>query len=100
MECLTISQTPQGKEIAFRGSCTIEHATTIAARLGKEMVGDKLIVFDLEKVEAADLSFFQILSACKRVCMRNKIPHDFIALPKELCDMAQHSGFDFCAQAT
>ena len=100
MECLTISQGPQGRELAFHGSCTIEHATAIAAMLGKEMAGDSSIVFNLQQVEDADLSFFQILSACKRACINNKIPHAFVALPKDLCDMANHSGFDFCDQDT
>lgn len=97
MECLTVSQTPQGKTIAFKGSCTIENARAIATELGEEMTGGQDIFFDLAAVESADLSFFQLLSACRRSCSTSDDSLTFRDLPEDLAEMARKSGFDFAS---
>jgi ABC-type transporter Mla MlaB component len=97
MECLTISQTLEGKTIAFKGSCTIENAQAIATELGREMTGNEDIFFDLAAVESADLSFFQLLSACRRSYNAKKGSLTFRDLPEDLSDMARKSGFDFAS---
>jgi ABC-type transporter Mla MlaB component len=95
MECLTISQIPQGKKITFRGSCTIENAAAIATLLGNEITSDQDILIDLAEVEAADLSFFQLLSVYERSCKKNSTIRISIDMPQALCDLAGKSGFEF-----
>ncbi|WP_462325043.1 STAS domain-containing protein [Desulfoplanes sp.] len=98
MQCVTTSQSEQGKRIAFQGPCTIENAAAMAPVLHKEITGDTPILFDLSGVDTADLSFFQLLAAGVRRCKSLPITHTFLGFPEELKETAKVSGFVFSSE--